>query len=361
MINNLTTYENTKCGLHILAPYVGKVRPQLANHLISQYSNENSVIIDPFCGSGTIALEGWISKREVIANDLNPYAVCITKGKLFPCKTVEAANKKLIKYSNIVNSNWSNVNINNVPAWVKIFYHKRTLKEIILWVELLLKANEYFLLSNLLGIMHHQRPGFLSFPSSHGAPYLRNNNFPKIDFPEMYKYRNVFERLSQKVKRSFKNIPSLDYSLKRTVRRCCASKCLNNVLQSNTIITSPPYMKSLTYARDNRLRLWFLGYPGWSDMEKNISPSKSGFKILMKNAMSMWFKYQKKGDYCIIIIGDLSIDKKTTISEFVYKTAEDAGYKLKDILIDPIPDSKRMVKKESKIKTEEIIVLKREK
>jgi hypothetical protein len=360
MINNFATNKNGKCGLHTLAPYVGKVRPQLANHLIFQYSNENSIIIDPFCGSGTIALEGWISKRRVIANDLNPYAVCLTKGKLFPYKTLEAANHKLIEYSNIVNTNWSSVDIQNVPKWVKTFYHNRTLKEIILWVDLLVKSKEYFLLSNMLGILHHQRPGFLSFPSSHGAPYLRSKKYPKNEFPDMYKYRNVFERLSKKVKRSFKNIPPLDYSIKRSVLSLCASKCLNRVSQSNTIITSPPYMKSLTYARDNRLRLWFLDYPAWNDIEKNISPSKSEFKVLMSNAIPKWFKHQKKGDYCVIIVGDLQLDKDMTISDFVCKTAENTGYKLKDINIDPIPDSRRMVKKLSQIKSEKIIVLKRE-
>src|SRR5258708_20036869 len=41
-----------------------------------------------------------------------------------------------------------------------------------------------FLLSCLLAILHHQRPGFLSFPSSHAVPYLRLNSFPRELYPE---------------------------------------------------------------------------------------------------------------------------------------------------------------------------------
>jgi hypothetical protein len=358
---NINNYElDRKCGLHILSPYVGKIRPQLANYIISEYSNLNSLIVDPFCGSGTVALEGWLANRNVLANDLNPYAVCITKGKLFPYKNLESAQSSMNKFSKVVDLHLRNTSLKEIPEWVKAFYHEQTLKEIILWISLLKEKNDCFLLSNLLGILHHQRPGFLSFPSSHGAPYLRDKKYPRSEFPEMYEYRNVHERLQAKVKRSFENFPDFDFSIKRKVINRCASSAMNKIAQSTTIITSPPYMKSLTYARDNRLRLWFLGTFDWQNVDRMVSPSKNVFKELMAKSIPKWFVHQKKGDYCIIIIGDLMIDKTTTATNFITSIAEKSGYILKDILSDPIPDIKRMVKKESQIKSEEIIVLKRE-
>jgi len=50
----------------------------MASAIIKTFSNPNETIFDPFCGSGTIALEAWISGRNVIANDLNPYAHLLT-------------------------------------------------------------------------------------------------------------------------------------------------------------------------------------------------------------------------------------------------------------------------------------------
>jgi len=39
----------------------------------------------------------------------------------------------------------------------------------------------------------------------------------------------------------------------------------------DAVITSPPYMDALDYARDNRLRLWFLGINDYKQiMEKEI-------------------------------------------------------------------------------------------
>jgi hypothetical protein len=51
-----------------------------------------------------------------------------------------------------------------------------------------------------LGILHHVRPGFLSYPSSHLVPYLRKMKYPPEQFADMYAYRDVRSRLIAKVK-----------------------------------------------------------------------------------------------------------------------------------------------------------------
>ena len=60
------------------------------------------------------------------------------------------------------------------------------------------------IVGHLLGILHHQRPGFLSFPSSHLVPYLRSRKYPRKMFPEMYSYRELRPRLLAKIMRSYK-------------------------------------------------------------------------------------------------------------------------------------------------------------
>ena len=87
--------------------------------------------------------------------------------------------------------------------------------------------------------------------------------FPKDKYPELYEYRSVSDRLLAKLKRTYKNIPDLDFSKERKVYFRNALNYLEK--QNIAIISSPPYMKSLTYARDNRLRLWFLGYSEWEE------------------------------------------------------------------------------------------------
>jgi methylase of polypeptide subunit release factors len=59
--------------LHQLAPYIGKLETTVASSLLETYSHERDTVIDPFCGSGVVALEALLRKRSVVANDINPY------------------------------------------------------------------------------------------------------------------------------------------------------------------------------------------------------------------------------------------------------------------------------------------------
>lgn len=64
------------------------------------------------------------------------------------------------------------------------------------------KHNEYFFQACILGILHHVRPGFLSYPASHLVPYLRRKMYPPEQFPKMYSYRDVRSRFLAKVRRA---------------------------------------------------------------------------------------------------------------------------------------------------------------
>src|SRR5213592_4516771 len=63
-----------ECTLHQISPYIGKTKSTIASVLVKTFSRQGETIYDPFCGSGTIALEAWIQGRHCIANDLSPYA-----------------------------------------------------------------------------------------------------------------------------------------------------------------------------------------------------------------------------------------------------------------------------------------------
>ena len=56
----------------------------MASYLVTRHSAKGDVLYDPFSGCGTLALEGWLAGRHVIANDLSPYANLLTRAKLFP-------------------------------------------------------------------------------------------------------------------------------------------------------------------------------------------------------------------------------------------------------------------------------------
>lgn len=349
-----------KSSLHSLSPYIGKLRPEIACSLIDRYSKKNDVVYDPFCGSGTVLLEAWINNRVPVGTDLNYYAYVLSRAKLNPYSSLETALKKFNKYFFEV-KNYGLANIPKAPDWVKDFFHPKTLKEILIWTELLKKKKEWFMLSCLMGILHHQRPGFLSYPCSHGAPYLRRDKYPQEKFPEMYEYRNVADRLLKKLNRAYKNLPDLDFSAIRTVYKRNTLAMKNATNSGMTIITSPPYMKSLTYARDNRLRLWFLGIPDWQELDRKVSTGKQDFLILMEKCFSLWKQQQKRGQYCILVVGDILYDKGSLkkLPDLMCVLGEQNQYEVVEIIDYPSNFDRKFEKKQSSIKTEKICVLRK--
>ena len=186
---------------------------------------------------------------------------------------------------------------------MKDFFHPGTLRETAAWCQVLREKRANFLLSCLLGILHHQRPGFLSYPSSHTVPYLRQKKFPENLYPELYEYREVKERLRKKVMRTFKRVTALDHGL---YRKCVMQNAVEFIpgRRINVIITSPPYMRQLDYGRDNRLRLWFLGVNDWRSLNKEISPPEKDFIDLMRKCLCRWYDFLVDKGICVLVLGD---------------------------------------------------------
>ena len=66
---------------HCYHNYPAKFIPQLAKELIETYTVIDNVVWDPFCGSGTLNVEAYRSKRNSIGTDINPVSVLISRAK----------------------------------------------------------------------------------------------------------------------------------------------------------------------------------------------------------------------------------------------------------------------------------------
>ncbi len=144
--------------------------------------------------------------------------------------------------------------LRSVPHWVRRFFHGNTFRHALALRDELVEKRDWFLLACLLGILHHQRPGFLSYPAVIWCRISATSSFREASTPSLYEERDVLSRMEAKVRRTFRRPPSV-----LTDPRCtCATVEPQATGRVNAIITSPPYMNELDYVRDNRLRLWFL-------------------------------------------------------------------------------------------------------
>jgi len=321
-------------------------------------------LADPFCGSGTIPLEAWKVGLNVIASDLSPYAIALTRAKLFPYQTLEQALEQIESIDRIVLREIALVDLRRVPKWIREFYHPETLREAIAWSEVLKRRKSWFLFGCFLNLLHHQRPGFLSYPASHATPYLRRAKFPSDQFPEMYEYRDVRSRLLKKVCRTLREPIRHDYDLSRIVKLGDAAKLVDPIKPVDCIITSPPYMSGLDYARDNRLRLWFCGVGEWTELEGHLSPSKLAFSKLMNTCSRKWQYWLRPGGHLAIVLGDIHQDKKRIdVAKLVLESVRNVAPILELVSCEDqiLPNEKRLIKSNAGTLTETTLIFRRRK
>lgn len=76
------TQAQTSYVTHGYHRYPAKFIPQLAARLITEYSSEGELVVDPFMGSGTTLVEAKLLKRPSIGVDINPVAYWVAQAKV---------------------------------------------------------------------------------------------------------------------------------------------------------------------------------------------------------------------------------------------------------------------------------------
>ena len=333
----------TDCTLHQLAPYIGRIKTTIAAHLIREYTRLGQTVLDPFCGSGVIPLEASLLGRRVVANDINPYAILLTRAKLYAPRSKAAVLDRLLVAWKAAAHRLPMQDLRRVPPWVRRFFHRETLRRALALRDELVARSDWLLLACLLGILHHQRPGFLSFPSSHLVPYLRNKLFDPEKFPELYQERDVFTRMEAKVNRTYRRPPTHQMPSVITQGDSRVLRLLGSV---DAVVTSPPYMNELDYIRDNRLRLWFLQrqLPRQCDIPKRNR--EAGFHQLLRATLTRIAPHVSQRGVIVLVVGEASrgsrvLDSSSVIKS-VFETVEElASFKLEQTICDTIPDIRR--------------------
>jgi hypothetical protein len=262
-----------------------------------------------------------------------------------------------------VEERWHSQDLRTVDKWVRSFFHPRTLKETLAAFEYCRTKKDWFLAACVCGILHHQRPGFLSYPASHMVPYLRSVLFPRKDYPELYSYRPLIDRIRRKVKRAYRRAQiqqawsPLDYEIhKRDARNLPFTHS-----SMHLIITSPPYYRALDYARDNRLRLWFLGEHDWHSVNRRLINSEKAYEEQMGDCLREMYRVLKRGRYCVLVVGEVQSNGKTRDTGAVLGTlasqATGGAFHLHCAVEDEMPDIRRSRRGTKTTKVEKILVL----
>jgi hypothetical protein len=82
--------DRARAHVHGFHTYPARMHPDTAASLVRSFAPAGGRVLDPFCGSGTVLVEGMILGRDVIGTDLNPLAIMLARWKTSPPSEAES-------------------------------------------------------------------------------------------------------------------------------------------------------------------------------------------------------------------------------------------------------------------------------
>jgi len=390
---------------HQIHPYPAKLLPHIAHFFLraSVLHKQNRYVLDPFCGSGTVALEASMAGYIPYVADANPLALLITKVKTTPYvpEELRKATKKIIARA---------ARFRAAPE-VKIVNHH-------LWYGSDRKKELEKLLRAILEIEDEAQRDFFRICFSVTARRLSLAD-PAVSVPVRLKIRDTFgKKTNEKIQRRLDWIA--DESLSAEFAKVCESN-IQRIQESNNsfkdripaivvgtdarklyhptlkmaqrlksesvplILTSPPYGSAQKYIRATSISLNWLGLAEpeelstleWKSIGREHVPlfrldsssmhlpdlyEKLLNKVAGKNpkraqitrhylhemkcALSEMARVTSKGGHIILVIGNNQVCGEPLRNDmYVVHILQELGLKLELSLIDHIKSRGLMTKR----------------
>lgn len=235
--------------------------PALPHYFIHRFTEQGDIVLDPFSGRGTTAVEAMAQNRFGIGNDLNDLAYVLTKGKIAN-PDIDSALKRIDELEKgYSRTDW--IRFSGMPNRIRMIFHPETQKNLMYLRQQLDWENDdvdAFLTMVLMGSLHGQSSGFLSLSMpntfSMGWNYVKNyieqNNLRRPN-------RNAFEIIRTRCKRFLRKgkLPGEGFAIHDDVRNLASSGLIQHK-SVKMIFSSPPYLKVIKYGLYNWIRLWWL-------------------------------------------------------------------------------------------------------
>lgn len=288
-IKELASVNNPR-SIHGIYPYRGKISALDAEQILSQMPKD-CVVLDPFCGSGTIVYEGLKFGLNTIGIDANPIAVVLSNGKIhIPKKysVVEKEIESLIQRSIELNEP------PEAPEYPKSLFHIDSMEQIMRMSVFYEEMSDY-VKACFLGSIALTARGCNNYKWTSST--VGKNIEPK-------RYISFYEKFKQKCMKHFLPIEN-----KSRVFYADSRKLLD-FIEPNSIdfvFSSPPYFDCLDYtAYHARIIYDILGYERVqirSSLIQNIENYKEDMRLVLNNLNTVL----KPGGQVIFVVGDKKI------------------------------------------------------
>lgn len=131
--------ERLTRGRHKVHPYPAMLHPLLVDYLLGRYAKKDSIIFDPFCGSGVTLVQSAVNGYDSIGFDINPLALLIAKVKTSKYDSIKLQDEFMDFKKSVLKSKKTNIPpIKNIDYW----YSKDVINDLGK-IRAVLKSKEY--------------------------------------------------------------------------------------------------------------------------------------------------------------------------------------------------------------------------
>jgi len=391
--NSIPEIPSTTYGTFAIYKYPAKFIPQVVAFILKNYAKPGMKIFDPFAGYGTVGLVSRIYGYNYELWDLNPMLEVVHNTAIIRYHNINIPKliKEIKNSEKIFIPKWSNLNYWFPEEFVSV------LSKAWGYVHSLSSNVKYFLLIPLINVTK-----YFSY-SDEKVHKLYRSKYSKKKIERLLKgdwEKEFYNMLEKEIVRLLKKVweynrlnpKDVNYEIKIGI------DALETDLKDevNILITSPPYLQAQEYIRSTKLELFWLGYNEnyikelskkeipYRDVEEIKIYSEKYYefreKIEEKHLKILYDRYffsilkifqelgKKVLDYMCIFVGPAKIRTvPIPIDEIIVEHLKEFGWKHEITFVDKIvsrvmfeskvnPASK---KKDSRIKTEHLIVLRR--
>lgn len=335
---------------HGFHSYPARMHPEIARILIPEFTRRDEIVLDPFCGSGTVLLEARVAGRQGFGVDLNPLGLRLSEVK---CRAMddEARARFSLMAKEIAERSEERVRSRvasraPLPKSEVHWYDGHVLRELAgIWEEIHAVEREddrfafEMVLSSIVVKFSRQTSDTNDEPTiKRIRKGLATEFFARKCEELVERWGALFGELDAE-----SSAPRLFHGDARNL-----SKLMPRGVKANFVLSSPPYGGTYDYYEHHRRRFAWLGLDArmLRDNEigarRNTKTAKSGVKAWeeeLSDVLRSIGSVLVNGGSAVLLIGDADIagvrvDADTQIAEL----AEDAGLLPVAFANQPRPD-----------------------